>query len=39
MTDRSIESTHDRARIERRMTHVCDALAPEPVLCAAEEKA
>ena len=39
LADRSIESTHDRARIERRLMHVREALVSEPALCAGEEKA
>ena len=39
LADRTIESAHDRARIERRLTHVREALEAEPALCAGEEKA
>ena len=39
LADRSIESTHDRARIERRLLQVREALVSESALCAGEEKA
>ena len=39
LADRTIESTHDRARIERRLMHVREALEAEPALCPGEEKA
>jgi uncharacterized membrane protein len=38
LADRSIVSTHDRARIKRRMIHVREALEAEPALCAGEVK-
>jgi len=38
LADRTIESTHDRARIERRLMHVREALEAEPASCAGEEK-
>jgi uncharacterized membrane protein len=34
LADRTIESAHDRARIERRLTHVYEAIDSEPALCA-----
>jgi uncharacterized membrane protein len=39
LADRSIESTHDRARIERRLMQVREALRAEPSLSVEEEKA
>jgi uncharacterized membrane protein len=39
LADRSIESTHDRTRIGRRLMHVREALVSEPALRAEEEKA
>ena len=39
LADRSIESSHDRARIERRLMHVREALVSETALRAVEEKA
>lgn len=39
LADRTIESTHDRARIERRLMHVREALVSEPALCAGEGRA
>ena len=39
LADRSIESTHDRARIERRLMQVREALVSETALRAVEEKA
>lgn len=33
LADRTIESTHDRARIERRLRHVREALESAPALC------
>ena len=39
LADRSIESTHDRARIERRLMQVREALVSEPALYAGEQKA
>jgi len=38
LADRSIESTHDRARIERRLMEVREALEAEPALCPVEEE-
>jgi len=38
LADRSIESTHDRAQIERRLLHVREALKAEPSLSVKEEK-
>ncbi len=37
LADRTIESTHDRARIERRLMHVREALEAEPALCQGQE--
>jgi uncharacterized membrane protein len=39
LADRSIESTHGRARIERRLMQVREALRAEPSLSVEEEKA
>lgn len=39
LADRSIESTHDRARIERRLMKVREALEATPALCAGEAQA
>jgi len=39
LADRSIESTHDRARVERRLLQVREALVSETALRAVEEKA
>jgi len=39
LADRTIESTHDRARIERRLMHVREATEAEPALCPGEEEA
>jgi uncharacterized membrane protein len=39
LADRTIESTHDRARIERRLMEVCEALEAGPALCAGEARA
>ncbi len=39
LADRSIESTHDPARIERRLMQVREALVSETALRAVEEKA
>jgi uncharacterized membrane protein len=39
LADRSIESTHGRARIERRLMQVREALKAEPSLSVEEEKA
>ncbi len=38
LADRTIDSTHDRARIERRLMQVRKALKAEPALCPVEEK-
>jgi uncharacterized membrane protein len=38
LADRTIESAHDRARIERRLTHVSEAIDSEPALCAGDQK-
>ncbi|MBW6493493.1 MAG: DUF2254 domain-containing protein [Burkholderiaceae bacterium] len=37
LADRSIASTHDRARINRRMMHLREALDAEPALCPGQE--
>ncbi|MFZ0469225.1 MAG: DUF2254 domain-containing protein [Thiogranum sp.] len=37
LADRTIESAHDRAQIERRLTHVYEALDSEPALCAGDQ--
>ena len=37
LADRSIESTHDRAQIERRLMHVHEALVPDRAMRAGEE--
>jgi uncharacterized membrane protein len=39
LADRTIESTHDRAQIKRRMIHVREALEAEPALRAGEAQA
>ena len=39
LAERTIESPHDRKRLESRLTSVCDELEAEPALCAGEEKA
>jgi len=39
LADRTIESTHDRARMETRLKHVRDALEAEPALCPGQEQA
>lgn len=39
LADRTIESTHDRARIERRLMEVREALEAGPALCAGEAQA
>lgn len=39
LADRTIESTHDRARIERRLMEVREALEAGPALCAREAQA
>ena len=38
LADRTIASTHDRARIERRLLQVREALEAKPALCAEEER-
>ena len=38
LADRTIESAHDRARIERRLTHVYEAIDSEPALCAGDHR-
>jgi uncharacterized membrane protein len=38
LADRTIESAHDRARIEMRLTHLRQTLESEPALCAREEE-
>ena len=38
LADRTIESAHDRASIEKRLMHVRERLESEPVLCLREEK-
>jgi hypothetical protein len=38
LVDRCIESSHDRARLERRLTDVREALKAQSALCAGEEK-
>jgi uncharacterized membrane protein len=38
LADRTIESAHDRARIERRLTRVYEAIDSEPALCAGDQK-
>ena len=37
MADRTIESAHDRARIERRLMHVREVLESGPAACAGDE--
>jgi uncharacterized membrane protein len=39
LVDRTIEATHDRARLERRMSEVREMLEAQSVLCAEEQKA
>jgi uncharacterized membrane protein len=39
LADRTIEASHDRARIERRMSEVREILDAQSVLCAEEQKA
>jgi uncharacterized membrane protein len=39
LADRTIDSAHDRARIERRLMHVREAIEAGPALCAEEAKA
>jgi uncharacterized membrane protein len=38
LAERTLESAHDRARIETRLAHVCEALETEPALYPDEEK-
>jgi len=38
MVDRTAESAHDRARLEKRPALMREALAADPALCAAEKK-
>lgn len=38
LADRTIESSHDRARLERRMSEVREMLEAQSVLCAEEQK-
>jgi uncharacterized membrane protein len=37
LADRTIDSAHDRARLEERLLHVRKALEAGPVVCAGEE--
>jgi uncharacterized membrane protein len=37
LADRTIESTHERSRIERRLMHVCETLKAETALCQREK--
>lgn len=39
LADRTIEASHDRARLERRMSEVREILDAQSVLCAEEQKA
>jgi len=39
LVDRSIEATHDRARLERRLSEVRDILEVQSALCIGEQKA
>jgi len=39
LADRTIESTHDRARMETRLKHVCDVPEAERALCSGQEQA
>ncbi|MGK2913550.1 MAG: DUF2254 domain-containing protein [Porticoccaceae bacterium] len=39
LAGRTIEATHDRERIAKRLLEVREALEPEPALCAEEERA
>ena len=39
LADRTIKSANDRARIERRLMHIDEALEAEPALCPGEDKA
>ncbi len=38
LTDRTIEATHDRARLERRLSEVRETLEARSALCAGEER-
>jgi uncharacterized membrane protein len=38
LAERTVESAHDRARIDTRLAHVREALEVDPALCAREEK-
>jgi hypothetical protein len=38
LADRTIESAHDRARIEKRLMHVRERFESEPVLYPRKEK-
>jgi uncharacterized membrane protein len=38
LAERTLESAHDRARIDARLVRVREALEAEPALCAGEEK-
>ena len=39
LAERTLESTHDRASIDRRLAHVREALEADPALCAGQKKA
>ena len=39
LAERTVESAHDRAKIDTKLAHVREALEAEPDLCAMEEKA
>jgi len=39
LAERTLESVHDRAKIDTRLARVREALAADPALCAGEEKA
>jgi uncharacterized membrane protein len=38
LAERTLESTHDRARIDTRLAHVCEALETEPALFTKEKR-
>jgi uncharacterized membrane protein len=38
LAERTLESTHDRARIDTRLAHVCEALETEPVFFTKEKR-
>jgi hypothetical protein len=38
LAERTLESAHDRARVDARLVSVREALEAEPALCAANEK-